>query len=115
MKIVKIVLVGMLLFVTLIAQDKLQATKSSNKEIPKELPKTVGFTEVQKLKAENYQLKLVQLETQMKSLQKEYVDLLQGVLKGAGLTESDWEQDRYDSQAFVFTKVEKKPEPEKKP
>jgi hypothetical protein len=98
-----------------VAQDKVQATKGevpavAKKDEKKELPKVVSFTEIQKLKAENLQLKLVNLDKQKKELETEFIEILKGVFKSNGIDESDWGSYQFDTQRFVFNRVEKKPE-----
>ena len=78
----------------------------------KTLPKTVGLTEVQRLKDENLQLKLGMVKQQMDQINSERAQLLKAAMNAAGIDDNDIAKYEYNQANYVFVL---KPEPTKAP
>lgn len=102
----EIVLLLIICLVPFVAGGIVVASQES--KAAKDLPKTVGLTEVQRLKDENLQLKMNALQNQMAALNTERSELLKGALKVAGVEGPDIERYQYDQVKFTFNLMPEK-------
>ena len=89
-----------------------QEAKITPKIETKTLPKTVGLTELQRLKDENLQLKLGVLKQQMDQINSERAQLLKAAMNAVGIDDRDIGKYEYNQANYVFFL---KPEPTKTP
>lgn len=75
---------------------------SQESKAAKELPKTVGLTEIQRLKDENLQLKIARLRDQVQLLENERGESLRKAANAAGISDEDLAKYEYNQANFTF-------------
>lgn len=80
---------------------------AQDKVTKKDPPKEIGFTQIQKLQAENLDLKRTLLKKELEEVEKAYVEIIKGVFEGAGIPKAEWNDWKIDVQKYVLIKPDK--------